>query len=99
MRSDGATATVDFRQCHCDCRTSNDDVVVWFILLTCHGQKKNSKKIKKRNLLFSCPLENMDEMYNNIELLPMGTMTLGLWDISSSGEKVSARRLGTNKAM
>ena len=44
MRSNGATATADFRQCHCNCRTSNDAVVVWFILLTYHGQKKVFKK-------------------------------------------------------
>jgi hypothetical protein len=41
----------------------------------------------------------MDEMQNNGELLPVGTTTLSLWDTSSAGEEVSARRLGTNKAM
>ena len=44
-------------------------------------------------------LEHMDEMWNSSELLPVGTMTLGSWDTSSAGEKVSARRLGTNEAM
>ncbi len=44
MRSNGATATADFRQCQCNCRTGTDDVNVLFILLTCHAQKKNFKK-------------------------------------------------------
>ena len=40
-------------------------------------------------------LEHMDEVWNSSELLPVGTMTLGSWDTSSTGEKISARRLGT----
>ena len=39
----------------------------------------------------------MDEMQNNSELLPVRTTTLGVWDTSSAGKKVSARRLGTKQ--
>jgi hypothetical protein len=68
------------RQCHCNYQTSDDVVVVVFILLTCHG--KNSKLIIflkniEKKCLFMFSLEHMDEMWNSSELLPVGRVTLG----------------------
>ena len=40
-------------------------------------------------------LEHMRRNAENRSELPVGTMTLGSWDTSSTGEELSARRLGT----